>query len=62
MRNSKKDREHNGQKQNNKRKNNVLQNITHKTKDRATRTPLKIGGERRYSERVSSSCSTSDTL
>ena len=51
MRNSKKDREHNGQKQNNKRKNNVLQNITHKTKDRATRTPLKIGGERRYSER-----------
>jgi len=34
---------------------------THKTKDRATRTPLKTGGEIRCSERVSSSCSTSDT-
>ena len=28
-------------KKNNKRKNNDLQNITHKTKDRLTRTPLK---------------------
>jgi hypothetical protein len=34
---------------------------THKTKDRVTRFPLKIGGELRYSGRVSSSCSTSGT-
>jgi hypothetical protein len=34
---------------------------TYKTKDRVTRTPLKPGGELRSSERVSSSCSTSDT-
>ena len=34
---------------------------THKTKDRITRTPLKIGGELRCSERASSSCSTSGT-
>jgi hypothetical protein len=34
---------------------------THKTKDRVTRTPLKIGGELRCSWRVSSSCSTSGT-
>ena len=32
---------------------------TYKTKDRVTRTPLKSGGERRCSGRVSSSCSTS---
>ena len=34
---------------------------THKTKDRVTRTPLKTGNELRCSEKVSSSCSTSDT-
>jgi hypothetical protein len=34
---------------------------TYKTKDRVTRTPLKTGGERKYSGRVSSSCSTSGT-
>ena len=34
---------------------------THRTKDRATRTPLKTGDELRCSGRVSSSCSTSDT-
>ena len=34
---------------------------THKPKDRVTRTPLKTEGELRCSERVSSSCSTSDT-
>ena len=34
---------------------------THKAKNRVTRTPLKTGGELRYSERVSSSCSTSGT-
>jgi hypothetical protein len=41
--------------------NNDLLNITHKTKDRVTRTPLKTGGERRCSGRVSSSCFTSGT-
>jgi hypothetical protein len=34
---------------------------TYKTKDSVTRTPLKTGGELRYSGRVSSSCATSDT-
>jgi hypothetical protein len=34
---------------------------THKSKDRVTRTPLKIGGELRCSGRVISSCSTSNT-
>ena len=34
---------------------------THKSKDRVTRTPIKIMGELRRSERVRSSCSTSDT-
>jgi hypothetical protein len=33
---------------------------THKTKDRVTRTPLKIGDELRCSGWVGSSCSTSD--
>ena len=32
---------------------------THKTKDLVTRTPLKTGGDLRYSEWVSSYCSTS---
>ena len=74
MRNSKKDREYKGysecviqrrtentmdKSKRTKGKNNVLQNITHKTNDRAT---LKTRGERRYSGRVSSSYSTSDTL
>ena len=36
-----KDRQHNGQKENDKSTNNDLQNTTQKTKDRATRTPLK---------------------
>ena len=36
-------------------------NTTQKTKDRATRTPLKTGGKLRCSERVDSSCSTSGT-
>ena len=38
-----------------KRTNNNLQNTTHKTKDRVTRTPLKTGGELRCPRRVSSS-------
>jgi hypothetical protein len=58
---SKKDRQHNGRKKTDKRTNNDLQNITHKTKDRVTRTPLKTGDELRYSGRESSSCSTSGT-
>jgi hypothetical protein len=44
-----------------KRTNNDLQNITQKTKDRATRTPLKTMGELMCSRRVSSFCSTSGT-
>ena len=38
--------------------NNDLQNTTHKTKDQATQTPLKIMGKLWCSGRVSSSCST----
>jgi hypothetical protein len=34
---------------------------THKTKDRVTGTPIKTGSELRFSGRVSSSSSTSDT-
>jgi len=40
-----KNMQHNGQTKRDKMKNNDLQNIaTHKSKDRVTRTPLKIGG------------------
>ena len=42
-----------------KRTNNHLQHTTQKTKDRATRTPLKTGREFRYFGRVSSCCSSS---
>jgi hypothetical protein len=38
IRTSKKDRQHNSQKKKDKRTNNDLQNITHKTDDRVTRT------------------------
>jgi len=38
-----KDRQHNEQKDKDKRTNNNLQNTTHKTTDRAQRTPLKPG-------------------
>ena len=41
--------------------NNDLQNTPQKTKDWATRTPLKTGSELRCSGKVGSSCSTSDT-
>jgi 4-diphosphocytidyl-2C-methyl-D-erythritol kinase len=54
-------RQHNDQKKQDKRTNNDLQNITHKTKDRVTRTPLKTGGELMLSGRISGSCSTSGT-
>jgi hypothetical protein len=39
--------------------NNNLQNTTHKTKDRATRTQLKTVGELMCSGRLNSSSSTS---
>jgi hypothetical protein len=39
----KKDRQHNGQRKKTKRQTYDLQNNTHKTKDRATRSPLKTG-------------------
>ena len=39
-----KDRQYNGQKKKDKRKNNDVQNTTQKTKDRATQTPLKTSG------------------
>ena len=55
MRKSKKDRQHNDQKKKVKRTNNDLQNITHKTKDRVTRTRLKTEGERRCFGRVGNS-------
>ena len=38
-----KDRQHNGQTKKDLRTNNDLQNITHKTKDQVTRTPIKPG-------------------
>jgi hypothetical protein len=44
-----------------KRTNNDLQNTTQKTKEQATQTPLKIGGELRWSGRVGIYCSTSGT-
>ena len=47
------------QKKKDKRTDHDLQNTTRKTKDRATRSPQKIGGDIRWSKRVSSSCSIS---
>ena len=44
-----------------KRTNNNLQNIHIKTKDRETRTSLKVGGELGCTRRVCSSCATSCT-
>ena len=61
IRKSKKDIQHNDQKEKDKRTNNDLQNTTQKANDRVTRTPLKIGGELECCGRVSSPCSTSDT-
>ena len=43
IRSHKSDRKHNGQQTNDKRTNNDLQNITEKTKDWDTRTPLITG-------------------
>ena len=56
-----KDRQHNSKKKKGKKTNTDPQNITHKTKDRVARTPIKTGVELRCSGRVSSSCSTSGT-
>jgi hypothetical protein len=42
-----KNRQHNGQQKKDNRTNNDLQNITYKTKNRVTRTPLNIDGELR---------------
>jgi len=61
IRKSKNDRQQNAQKNNDKWTNNDLQNITHKTKDRVTRTSLKTGGELGCSGSVNSNNSTSDT-
>ena len=58
---SKKNRKHNGQKKKVQKDKQRSTKHTYKTKDRVTRTPLKAGGELKCSERVSSSCSTSDT-
>jgi hypothetical protein len=44
-----------------KKTNNDLQNATQKTKDLATRTSLKTGGERRCSGNMNSSCSKCGT-
>ena len=51
----KKDIQHNGQQEKDKKDNNGLQNITQKNKDRTTWTPLKTGWELMCSDRVSSS-------
>jgi hypothetical protein len=52
------DRQYNFRKKKNKRTNNDIQNITQKTKDRATRTPLKTVGGFRWLGRVSNLCTT----
>ena len=57
IRNSKKDIQHYGQ----NKKDHDLQNNTHKSKDRVTRTTPKPGDALRCSGRVSTSCSTSGT-
>ena len=59
IRKSRKNRQHNGQTKKNQRTNNDLQNITHKTHDRVTWTPLSSEGA--LSAPVGS-CSTSGTF
>ena len=61
IRKSRKDRQNNGQKKKDNRTNNDLQNITHRTKDRATPPPFETGGELKCSERVGIACSNSAT-
>ena len=57
-----KDKQDDGQKKKDKRTNNDLQNITHKTKDRVTRTPLKIGGDPMCSGRVGTNNALADKV
>ena len=61
IRKSKKKRQHNGQNKKDKWTNNDQSNITHKTKDRVTRTSLKTGGEPMCSGSVNSNNSNSDS-
>ena len=61
IRKSKKNRQHNGEKEKDKRDKQRSTKQTHKTKDRVTRTPLKTGGELRCFGRVSSSYYISDS-
>ena len=56
-----KDRQHNGQMKKGERTNKDLQNITQKSKDRATQTSQKNRSELGYYGRVDSSCSTYDS-
>ena len=56
-----KDRQHNGQRKKDKKNQQRSTKHTHKINNRVTRTPLKSGGELRYTRRVNSSCSTSGT-
>ena len=58
----KKDRQHNDQKKKDKRTNNDLQSITHKTKDRVTQNHTNNRGELRCSRRISSSFCTNFML
>ena len=58
---SKKNRQHNGQKETGQKDKQRSTRHTYKTKDRITRTPRKTRSELRCSGRVSISCSTSDT-
>jgi hypothetical protein len=62
IRRSKKDRQYKGQKKNDKRTNNNLQNTTQKTKDWSTRTPQKTGDGLRCCGWISSSCPASDPV
>ena len=59
-RKSKKLRQYNDQNKKEKRTSNDLQNVTQKTKDRATRPPLKLGMDS-VARRVISTCSTCGT-
>jgi hypothetical protein len=58
---SKKNRQHNGQKEKVQKDKQLSTKHTHKTKGRVTRIPIKTEGEFRCRGRVSSSCFTSGT-
>ena len=53
---SKKDRQHNVQNKKDKGTHNDLQNITQKTKDRVTRTPLKTLVSLVFMQRIQVNC------